>query len=158
MIFLAKGDLLKARTEALVNTVNCVGVMGKGIALQFKKNYSQYYEAYALACRNGEVRPGIMFVQPVGELFTPKYIINFPTKRHWKDQSRIEDIENGLVDLVATIKKLDIESIAIPPLGCGLGGLDWDEVRPRIFHHLEPLQSRVLLFEPLQHSVPMRLT
>ena len=118
--------------EALVNTVNCVGQMGKGIALQFKQAFPANYRQYEAACKLGEVSPGRMLVHDHGMLIQPRYIINFPTKRHWRGKSRIEDIDAGLITLVEEVRQRGIRSIAIPPLGCGLGGLDWNEVRPRI--------------------------
>ncbi len=132
MIKYSKGNLLLADVESLVNTVNCVGVMGKGIALQFKQAFPENYKEYEKACKAGLVSPGKMFIHSMGNLFSNKYIINFPTKRHWKGKSRIEDIQAGLVDLIFQIKELNIKSIAIPPLGCGNGGLDWKIVKPLI--------------------------
>lgn len=132
MINYKTGDLLNEQTDAIVNTVNCVGIMGKGIALQFKKRWPENFSLYELACKRNEVVPGKMFIFTTGTFSNPKFIINFPTKRHWKGKSRIEDIKSGLVDLVQIIKKLEIKSISLPPLGCGLGGLDWDEVKPII--------------------------
>lgn len=125
MIEYTQGDILKCEAEALVNTVNCVGVMGRGIALQFKRMFPENFKAYAAACKRREVRPGRMFVFETGQLTPPRYIINFPTKRHWRGKSRMDDIESGLVALVAVIRARGIRSIAIPPLGSGLGGLDW---------------------------------
>ncbi len=119
------GDILTADAEALVNTVNCVGIMGRGIALQFKHAFPENFAAYARACKEGAVEPGKMFVFPTGRLANPKYIINFPTKRHWRGKSRMQDIDSGLGALVDEIRARDIRSIAIPPLGSGLGGLDW---------------------------------
>jgi len=149
MITLARGNLLEADAEALVNTVNCVGYMGKGIALQFKQAFPDNFATYQKACRAGEVRPGVMLVVPTGSMAGPKYIINFPTKRHWRGKSRIEDIESGLEALAREVHERGIASIAVPPLGCGLGGLGWNEVRPRIEHHLGALLGvDVLLFEP----------
>ena len=149
MIALVKGNLLETDAEALVNTVNCEGYMGKGIALQFKKAFPENFEAYRQACRAGEVIPGRMFVYPTGSMVNPRYIINFPTKRHWREKSRMEDIEAGLKSLVEKIRRLEIKSIAVPPLGCGLGGLDWREVRPMIEHALAEFPDvRVMLFEP----------
>lgn len=149
MIELTHGDILLAETEALVNTVNCVGVMGRGIALQFRKAFPENFKVYEAACAREEVRPGKMLVFDTGLLTGPRYIINFPTKRHWKGKSRIEDIDAGLPALVEEIEKRGIRSIAVPPLGCGLGGLDWAEVRPKIVHAFEALpEVRVLLFEP----------
>jgi O-acetyl-ADP-ribose deacetylase (regulator of RNase III) len=143
------GDILKADVEALVNTVNCVGVMGRGVALQFKNRFPANFKAYKAACDRGEVQPGRMMVYDLGQLNSPRYIVNFPTKRHWKGKSRIEDIESGLVALKAEIESRGIESIALPPLGCGLGGLDWSEVRPKIEAALGSTPGlRVVLFEP----------
>tara|TARA_B100002003_G_C14149645_1_gene552888 strand:- start:1370 stop:2392 length:1023 start_codon:yes stop_codon:yes gene_type:complete len=145
-----KGDLLKQQdVDAIVNTVNCVGVMGKGIALQFKKKWPENFKMYAAACKNGEVKLGQMFTYELGALATPRYIINFPTKSHWRSASKLEDIESGLKSLVKDIKAKDIRSIAIPPLGSGLGGLPWAEVKELIFTYLEPIEDLdVRLFEP----------
>lgn len=132
MISEASGNLLSADAEALVNTVNTEGVMGKGIALQFRRAYPAMYEAYREAARAGEIRLGRVQVWPTQQLTGPKFIINFPTKGHWKSRSRLHDIETGLVNLVDTVRELGISSIAVPPLGCGNGGLDWSEVEPRI--------------------------
>lgn len=149
MITYQTGDIFKAEAEALVNTVNCVGVMGRGIALQFKKQFPGNFKVYEAACKREEVKPGKMFVYETEALIGPRYIINFPTKRHWKGASRIEDIESGLRDLAGVIGDLKIRSIALPPLGCGLGSLDWNEVRGRIGKHLEGLEgTEVLVFEP----------
>lgn len=149
MIERKAGDLLADDAEALVNTVNCVGFMGRGIALQFKRAWPGNYAAYAAACQRGEVRPGRMFVYETGQLAPPRYIVNFPTKRHWRGRSRIEDIEAGLKDLVAVVRDRGIRSIAVPPLGAGLGGLDWGDVRPRIVRALGDVAGlRVVLYEP----------
>jgi len=149
MIHLAHGDILKHEADALVNTVNCVGVMGRGIALQFRRAFEDNYEAYRKAAKAGEVVPGRMFVFDRETLEKPRWIINFPTKRHWKSNSRIEDIEAGLVDLVQVIQEKGIRSIAIPPLGCGLGGLDWAEVRPLIEDALSAIpEVDAHLYEP----------
>lgn len=148
MIRSVVGDILQANTDAIVNTVNCVGIMGRGIALQFKNVFPENFKAYEAACKRGEVNPGKMFVFETGEL-SPRYIINFPTKRHWKGKSRMEDIDSGLLDLVSVIKRYRINSIAIPPLGSGLGGLDWSKVRPKIIDAVEPLESlSVTIYEP----------
>lgn len=149
MIEPSQGDLFEADAEALVNTVNCVGFMGRGIAAQFKRAFPGNFAAYAAACKRGEVRPGRMLTVPTGELVGPRYVINFPTKRHWRGKSRMEDIEHGLVALVEEVRRLGLRSIAIPPLGCGLGGLDWEQVRPRIEQAFAALSHvRVLLYEP----------
>lgn len=150
MIEYRSGDILKSEAEALVNTVNCVGVMGRGIALQFKNAFPENFKAYAAACKREQVQPGRMFVFETGQLTPPRYIINFPTKRHWRGKSRIEDIEAGLAALVTEIRARRIRSIALPPLGSGLGGLDWAaEVRPRIETALRVLDDvQVIVYEP----------
>ena len=159
MIEFRTGDILRADTEALVNTVNCVGIMGRGIALQFKNAFPENFRAYADACARGEVQPGRMFVFETGELGHPRWIINFPTKRHWRGKSRMEDIESGLQALVAVIREKGIRSIAIPPLGSGLGGLVWSDVRSRIEAALRPLTDvQVVVYEPNGSPAPERMT
>ncbi len=149
MIRYKTGDILKENAEAIVNTVNCVGVMGRGIALQFKKAYPDNFKAYASACKQGKVRPGKMFVFGTSEMLGPKYIVNFPTKRHWRGNSKLEDIESGLEDLIEVIREKNIRSIAIPPLGAGLGGLDWAEVRGRIARAFDSCGNvDVIVYEP----------
>ncbi len=150
MIRIMQGDLLKQDdVDAIVNTVNCVGVMGKGIALQFRNKWPANFTHYAAACKSGEVRPGRMFVHDAGGLVKPHYIINFPTKEHWRGASKLEFIRDGLRDLVAQVRHLGIRSIAIPPLGCGNGGLTWSEVRPLIEGAFASLpEVEVRLFEP----------
>lgn len=150
MIKYATGDMLSANTEALVNTVNTVGVMGKGIALQFKDQYPSNFVAYNAACKAGHIRVGEMFVFEENTMIGGKRIIvNFPTKKDWKHKSKIEYIENGLKDLVAVIEERDIKSIALPPLGCGNGGLDWDQVRDLIEKYLSPLDNvDITVYEP----------
>ena len=149
MIELTKGNLLEADAEALVNTVNCVGVMGKGIALQFKWAKPDNFTFYEKACKAGQMRVGHVLIFETGSLLNPKYIINFPTKRHWKGNSKMEDIDAGLVDLIEQVQRLNIRSIAIPPLGAGLGGLNWLDVKTRIEAAFAGLPDvRVLLYEP----------
>ncbi|MCB9794645.1 MAG: macro domain-containing protein [Alphaproteobacteria bacterium] len=150
MIHTGTGNILQAQTEALVNTVNCVGVMGKGVALQFKRAWPEMYEDYRRAAKAGEVEPGRMHVWSTGLMIGgPKLIINFPTKRHWRQGSRMEDVEAGLVDLVRVIREHGLRSVAIPPLGAGLGGLPWAEVKRRIVEALAPLEDvEVLLWDP----------
>jgi O-acetyl-ADP-ribose deacetylase (regulator of RNase III) len=131
-VTLQHGDLLQQQVDAIVNTVNTVGVMGKGIALQFKQKWPENFKAYERACKRGEVLIGRMFIYDAGGLLKPRYIINFPTKQHWRERSRLSYIDEGLTDLIEQVKRLNIGSIAIPPLGCGNGGLEWDDVRPRI--------------------------
>jgi O-acetyl-ADP-ribose deacetylase (regulator of RNase III) len=149
MIEFKQGNLLDETTEALVNTVNCVGVMGKGIALQFKQAYPENFKAYKRACDAEAVQPGQMFVFDTSSLLPPRYVINFPTKRHWRGKSCLEDIQAGLKALVQEVHQLGIRSIAIPPLGCGNGGLDWAVVKPLIvdaFAHLPDV--KVVIYEP----------
>jgi|SRR5579859_6669315 len=158
MIELKSGDILQADAEALVNTVNCVGIMGRGIALQFRKAFPENFRVYESVCKRGELHPGRMLVYETGRLTGPKYVINFPTKRHWKGKSRIEDIELGLKALRQEIRERGIRSVAVPPLGCGLGGLQWDDVKPRIVKALEDMPNlRVLLFEPSGAPEPERM-
>jgi O-acetyl-ADP-ribose deacetylase (regulator of RNase III) len=149
MIHYTTGDILRDDAEAVVNTVNCVGVMGRGIALQFKNQFPENFKAYAAACNDELVQPGRMFIHETGEFTGPKFIINFPTKRHWRGKSRMEDIDSGLAALAEDVVRLKIRSIAIPPLGSGLGGLDWPEVRQRIektFWALKEIDVRI--YEP----------
>lgn len=149
MIEYVQGNVLQADVEALVNTVNCVGHMGRGIALQFKRAFPANYEAYRTVCKRGEMAPGKVFVFETEHVTNPRYVINFPTKRHWRGKSRMTDIEAGLEDLAKQVRARGIHSVAVPPLGCGLGGLDWNEVRPRIESALSALDDvRVLVFEP----------
>lgn len=149
------GDILKADVEALVNTVNCVGIMGRGVALQFKKAYPENFKAYADACERGKVQPGKMFVYDLGTLTNPRYIINFPTKKHWKGKSQLAFIDAGLKALVREIQERGIKSIALPPLGCGLGGLKWKDVYPRIEKALQNIpELRTLVFQPQEAPAP----
>ncbi len=149
-ITLGSGNLLTQDVDALVNTVNTQGVMGKGIALQFKKAWPDMFRSYQAACRRGEVVPGKMHVWETGAATGPRYIVNFPTKRHWRQRSRLPDILDGLRDLTQVIREFGIRSVAVPPLGCGNGGLDWRDVRPMIEEALAPLSDSVdiVLFAP----------
>ena len=150
MIEFKVGDIFAEDVEALVNTVNCVGIMGRGVALQFKRAFPENFKAYAERCKRNEMRPGEVFVFETANLGDPRYIINFPTKRHWRGKSRTEDIESGLKSLVGTIEERGIRSIALPPLGSGLGGLDWTrQVRPMLAASLSVLPDvRFVVFEP----------
>ena len=153
MLELVTGNLLEADTEALVNTMNTEGVMGRGIALQFKKRYPDMFGAYQRACTEGQVQPGRMHVYERREMMNPRYIINFPTKRHWRSPSRIEDIKAGLIALSQEIRERHIKSIAVPPLGCGNGGLDWSEVFQAIRSELASLPDvRVLVYSPVEEQ------
>lgn len=149
MITYKQGNLFDEDVEALVNAVNCVGVMGGGIALQFKDRFPENYHEYEAACKSNAVTLGTMFVHETGSLFNPKYIINFPTKDHWQNLSRLSDIEEGLKDLANVIKQHNISSIALPALGCGLGGLSWRVVKGVIEQTLKDLSDvRIVVFEP----------
>lgn len=149
MITLTHGNLLDADVEAVVNTVNTVGIMGKGIALMFKEKFPENFRAYARACEANEVQIGRMFVTESRELFGPRWIINFPTKTHWRVNTKIEWVEEGLEDLVRVIREKNIRSIAIPPLGCGNGGLNWQDVRPLIESALGELDGvNAIVYEP----------
>lgn len=149
MIEYSQGNLLEADVEALVNSINCVGSMGRGIALQFKQAWPNNFKEYVKACRQDLVRPGHLLVFEMGVLGNPRSIINFPTKRHWRGKALLRDIEAGLVALRTEILQREICSLALPPLGCGLGGLDWEEVRKLIEKYLGDLPGvRVLLYRP----------
>jgi O-acetyl-ADP-ribose deacetylase (regulator of RNase III)/uncharacterized protein YwgA len=144
-----KGNILESNAEALVNTINTVGVMGKGIALQFKEHFPLNYELYAIACKKGEVQTGKMFVTATNSMMNPKWIINFPTKKHWMHKSSYGYIEAGLEDLLVQIRNLNIRSIAIPPLGAGQGGLNWEKVKRLIEDKIKSAEVEVTIYEPI---------
>ena len=148
MIELTTGNLLDADVEALVNTVNTVGVMGKGVALMFKEAFPENFKAYEAACKRKELRVGRMFVTERHQFIGPKFIINFPTKQHWRNPAKLEWVEAGLEDLKRVIVENGIRSIAIPPLGSGNGGLNWSDVRKKIEAALAALPIRVVVYEP----------
>lgn len=148
MIVLQTGDLLNAQAQALVNTVNTVGVMGKGIALQFKKRFPENFKQYVQACKTATLDIGKVLVVETGDLYQKQFVINFPTKRHWKDDSEYSYIEAGLAALKQAIIDYQIESVAIPPLGCGNGKLDWSIVRPMIEKALQNCPTTIYLYEP----------
>ncbi|MEU8044364.1 macro domain-containing protein [Micromonospora echinofusca] len=149
MISIRHGDLLDADVEALVNPVNTVGVMGKGLALAFKRAHPANFNAYRAACAAGTVRLGQMFVYDSGTPGRHRYVVNFPTKGHWRSSSRLADIEAGLPDLVGVLRDNRVASVAVPALGCGNGGLDWAVVRPLIEAALVDLPDvEVSLYEP----------
>jgi O-acetyl-ADP-ribose deacetylase (regulator of RNase III) len=162
IVRIVQGNLLTEPVQALVNTVNTEGVMGKGIALQFKLAFPPMFKAYEAACNRGEVRLGQMHVYDLGGLVGgPRWIINFPTKGHWRSKSRLNDIKEGLNDLIRIVKELGVESIAVPPLGCGYGGLNWNDVRPLIeaaFANVEGIDVRVFPPDgaPAPDSMPNR--
>lgn len=143
------GNIFDSHAEALVNTVNTVGVMGKGVALQFKERFPLNFNMYASACKKGEVRVGEMFITSTGSFVSPQWIINFPTKKHWMHPSSYAFIDAGLDDLVKQIQQLNIRSIAIPPLGAGQGGLDWNRVKQMIVDKLSPLDIDIIVYEPV---------
>ena len=149
MAVFKKGNILEEQAQALVNTVNCVGVMGKGIALQFKKAYPENFKQYKKICDAEQLKPGQLFIFETAPLLTPRYIINFPTKLHWRQKSKIEYIKDGLAALRQEILARQIRSIAIPPLGCGNGGLNWHEVKPLIVDALDDIPDLTLIiYEP----------
>jgi O-acetyl-ADP-ribose deacetylase (regulator of RNase III) len=153
MIEFVQGDLLEAQADALVNAVNTEGVMGKGIAQQFKERFPRMYSAYRQACIAGEVRPGRMHVFDCGAGSTPRFIINFPTKRAWRLPTRLEDVDSGLSALVREIQDRQIQSVAVPALGCGNGGLDWEIVLPKIRNACANLKDvHVMIYPPRQET------
>lgn len=154
MIQFKDTNLLKSEAEALVNTVNLMGIMGKGIALQFKEYFPLNYKLYEKACKKGELKIGKMFITETGQITNPKYIINFPTKTDWRSNTKLEYIEEGLDDLIKVVMDKNIKSIAVPPLGCGNGGLDWKDVRPLMEKKLSLISDKVSIeiYEPGNHS------
>ncbi len=151
MITFTKGNLLETRAEALVNTVNTVGVMGKGIALMFKERFPENFRLYSAACKAGQVQTGKMFVTEVNELDGPRLIVNFPTKQHWRAPSQITWVIEGLQDLRRFLIEKQVKSVAIPPLGAGNGGLEWANVREQIKIALHDLPNvEIVVFEPTQ--------
>lgn len=153
MITYMRGDLLRADTDALVNAVNCVGVMGKGIAAQFRRAYPAMFTEYGEACRRGDVVIGRVLVYETGSACGVRYIINFPTKRHWRDSSQLAYIDAGLVDLIRAIRRLSIRSIAVPALGTGYGGLLWADVETRLSSAFERVPDvHAVIYEPFETS------
>ncbi len=145
------GDMFREPVQALVNTVNCVGVMGKGVALEFKRRWPANFNVYRKLCDAKALSPGKMFVFDRGALVEdgPRYLVNFPTKVHWRSKSELSYVEDGLDDLMRVIAEHGIKSIALPPLGCGNGGLDWADVKPLIENKLGSLDSvKVIVFSP----------
>ncbi|RAL25701.1 macro domain-containing protein [Thermoflavimicrobium daqui] len=158
MIKFVKGNLLESDAEALVNTVNCVGIMGKGIALQFKQAFPENFKAYQKICRQNKLQPGQMFIYKNSSLMNPKYIINFPTKKHWKEKSKIEYIQDGLESLIQEIKSLEIKSIAVPPLGCGNGGLKWEDVKLLMKEAFKQVPNvHVIIYSPSGYPQPEKM-
>ena len=151
MIRFATGDIFAQHAHAIVNPVNCVGVMGRGLALQFRNRYPEAFFAYRRACARGQVLPSRMFLFDT-HADDPRWIVHFPTKRHWRDPSAIGDIDAGLQELAATISRHRIPSLAIPPVGCGLGGLRWPDVRPIVEARLAGTPCTVTVLEPLDRG------
>ena len=148
MISYEKGDIFDADVEALVNAVNCSGVMGAGLALEFKDRWPKMFRAYREACDSRNVTVGKIHVWPTQKP-SPRFILNFPTKRLWRERSHLDYVRDGLEDLVDVVESLSITSIAIPALGCGLGGLAWKDVRPLIAKKFSPLYDvKTLIYEP----------
>lgn len=154
MITYCQGDLLDADVDALVNAVNTVGVMGKGIALAFKNRFPANFQAYAAACQRGEVVTGRMFITETPALLGPRWIVNFPTKQHWRDPSQLEWVQTGLQDLRRFLLAQQVQSVALPALGAGLGGLSWPTVRAEIEAALADLPVDVRVYEPLRAACP----
>jgi len=144
MIHFTKGDMFDIDVDIHINTVNCVGVMGAGVALAFKTRFPDMFIAYQEDCKNGQVRPGHMHIWKSQS----QWIINFPTKRHWREKSRYEDISAGLADLRNYMNGLDGVRVAMPALGCGNGGLDWARVAPMISEAMQGLNAEIYVFEP----------
>lgn len=150
MISHHQGDLLAADVDALVNAVNTVGVMGKGIALAFKNRFPANYQAYAAACQRGKLVTGRMFVTETQSLLGPRWTVNFPTKQHRRDPSRLEWVQTGLQDLRRFLLAEGVQSVALPALGAGLGGLSWPAVRAEIEVALADLPVDVRVYQPLR--------
>jgi O-acetyl-ADP-ribose deacetylase (regulator of RNase III) len=145
VVTFVKGDIFKSPAQVLTNTVNCVGVMGKGVALEFKNRYPQMFGDYKSKCDQGKVKPG----QPYLWEDDSAQVLNFPTKRHWRDSSLLQDVEDGLKYLAASYEQMGIQSIAMPALGCGLGGLEWSEVQPLFVKYMGTLPDLdVYVYEP----------
>lgn len=140
MIKVIKGNIFRQNVEALVNPVNCVGIAGKGLALRFKENFPINHYMYKSACTHGDLVIGTICLVETHLAYNPKFIANFPTKQHWRDESKLEDIQSGMIALCDAIKNNYIRSIAIPALGCGLGGLNWNDVKPII---IDTLNSKI---------------
>lgn len=135
MVIYREGDIFQSSAQVITNTVNCVGVMGKGLALAFKKKYPEMFEDYQERCHKNQVKPGIPYLWENDRV----QILNFPTKRHWRQNSLISDIDKGLQYLAKNYDEMGISSLALPPLGCGLGGLHWADIKALIERHLAPL-------------------
>lgn len=150
MIAFVEGDLLQSRADMLVNAVNCVGVMGAGIALKFRRRYPDMFRDYQRVCRAGQLRPGLLHVWRSAD---GRRIVNLPTKRHWREASRLADVDAGLVALRACIEQFERTCVALPALGCGRGGLDWNCVAPLIETRLADLDAHILVHRPASQDI-----
>ena len=151
------GDMFQESADAIVNTVNCVGVMGKGVALEFKRRWPENFKAYKRLCDSHELRPGKVYVHQEGDMLSGsrRFLINFPTKDHWRAKSKMEFIDTGLDAFIAEVKRLRIKSVVMPPLGCGNGGLDWAEVKALMTDKLSPVEGvEFVIFAPSEESQP----
>jgi O-acetyl-ADP-ribose deacetylase (regulator of RNase III) len=148
VIYYRSGNLLESNAQTLVNTVNCVGVMGKGLALDFKRKFPEMYRDYVAMCNSGLVSPGVPYSYSIGK----RQVINFPTKAHWKAKSRLADIERGLRILSQCLGDWNVTSMALPPLGCGNGGLEWRDVRPLIEKYLGGAQIDIDVYLPVGYE------
>lgn len=154
MVEFVQGDILEAAAEALINPVNCVGVMGAGLALQVKTKYPGVFKAYEHGCKQGLVKIGSVFVVRCGSggfqnTNLPRFVINVPTKQHWREKSTLQIVNSGLIALVKEVHRRKIRSIAVPALGCGLGGLDWAVVRGSMVRAFTAIPDvRVFIYEP----------
>jgi O-acetyl-ADP-ribose deacetylase (regulator of RNase III) len=146
------GSIFDARLDMLVNPVNCIGLDNKGLALEFKHRYRSNSRAYQRACHNHQIRPGLPHLWPTGQDVPPRYICNFPTKDHWQDPSTIKMIEEGLYVMDRAMSALQITSVAVPALGCGLGGLSWEEVEPLIRKHLDRPDRETRVYPPMNEG------
>jgi O-acetyl-ADP-ribose deacetylase (regulator of RNase III) len=144
MLIFTVGNLFNSKAQTLVNTVNCAGVMGKGVALEFKKRFPEMFEEYHTQCLNGRVMPGVLIVYKKSN----PWVLNFPTKEHWKGKSKLTYINQGLQALKTNYQVWNITSLAMPALGCGLGGLDWQDVRPLIEKYLADVEMDIEVYEP----------
>jgi O-acetyl-ADP-ribose deacetylase (regulator of RNase III) len=145
LVTFVRGNIFESSAQVITNTVNCVGVMGAGLALEFKNKFPTMFDGYKIRCQKKEVTPGVPYLWENDSA----QILNFPTKRHWKESSLIGDIEDGLKYLAANYQKMGLQSMALPPLGCGLGGLDWQDVKPLVEKYLGPLPDlEVYVYEP----------
>lgn len=147
MLVLRHGDIFKSGCQALVNPVNCKGVMGAGLAKQFQHLYPEIYPAYYEACRSGKLVPGVILPTKTRTQI-PEWILNFPTKDHWKGPSRLEWIEQGLIELVKVVNSLSIDLVAVPALGCGLGGLEWPKIYKLMYDHLSSPDVKYFVYPP----------